>query len=795
MPSSPARSAPTSAAALQKNDAASTSARNKNWNGHGRFKRLTGDSTGRAALLIGLVVALLWAPWLYSFGGRDAAQRSAFIGSNGLQSLELRSLDARFAARGIELPPSLDKIAIVGIDQNSLGRVGQWPWPRALHARLIDKLKAAGARVIVIDIDFSDRQRRGKNGALSADDRALIDAATRAGNVILPSLLAPETGASVERERSYLLVTPFGADENGNDGLDEATPDLGLAYIPSDSDGRFRTYPFALHINGETLGGLAPLSCALYQGLLDEDGNKRYQNALQSGVWPALNGDAPKVPLRSTQFAGLAAPRLESTLINFAGPGGTFTTYGYADVLQGYDAASLKQKFGGRIVLIGPTAPLLKDVFAAPPFPHAAREVNADIAGANIAGVEIHANAIAMLLDGNYLQPPIAWLSWASLFGMALGCALWAEKMRHRVSLWARALQSRWSAAGRRGRVYDAVWIALYSVVAALPLVGFWLICSVAFRAGHLWMVTVYPMGAGLSASALMLMLLFTLESGERRKVVSQLGLYMDARVVDEILAHPEAEYPRARRTDATVLFTDIEGFTAYSEEHEAEEVVAALNAFFSRLKPIVVAHGGSIDKFVGDAMMCFFGVPLPRTDHARRALQCAIELQEECARFRHQTGIPFRMRIGLHSGPLIVGSVGSEASNGNAAHMNYTVIGDTVNLASRLEAKNKEFGSWIMCSRAIGEAAPDVANFVAARTPIKGLREEVEVLIAIGSAHGAPRARVWAARTPLEIERAEVDIANGLPDGDTMPGLGGATRALAAPSLAMGGKGRIFDA
>ena len=399
------------------------------WNLSGKLKRLTTDSTGRAAVFIGLIVALMWAPYLINFHGRDAAERPTFPGSDGLRGLELRSLDARFAARGIALPASADKIAIVGIDQNSLGRIGRWPWPRASHARLIDKLRAAGARVIALDLDFSDRQNPGANGQLSADDRALIQAAARAGNVVLPSLLAPETGAS--GERTYHLVTPFTADENGNDGLDETTLDLGLAYLPADSDGRFRRYPFALNINGETLGGWAPLSCAIYQGLIDSQNSERYQSALQKGVWPAANGAAIRVPLRATQFLGRDAPRLESTPINFAGPGGTFKTYSYADVLNGYDAANLRAKFGGRIVLVGPTAPVLKDTFAAPPFHSKTREVSADIPG-----VEIHANAIAMLLDGNYLTPPPPWLSWVCLFGMALGCALWAEKTRHRVSSW-----------------------------------------------------------------------------------------------------------------------------------------------------------------------------------------------------------------------------------------------------------------------------------------------------------------------------------------------------------------------
>ena len=785
--------------------AAARNNRGRQWNVAGKLGRFAGERTWRAALFIGLMAALLMAPYLYLFGERAAAERRTVSGSNGLANLELRSLDARFAARGIVVPPSADKIAIVGIDQNSLGVVGQWPWPRRVHARLIDRLKAAGARVIAIDADFSDRQRPGKNGQLSADDRALIEAAGRAGNVVLPSLLVPEIGAN--NARAYHLAAPFGADENGNAGLDEQTLDLGLAYVPEDGDGRVRSYPFALDINGETLGGLAPLSCAIYQGLLTAKGSARYAAALKSGAWPTLAGQSVGVPASAQRLAGASALRWKIMPLNFAGPGGTFPTYGCADVLSGYDKAQMKSKFGGRIVLIGATTPVLKDVFAAPPFESKSglgdilpgTKLRDEGTSATIPGVELHATAIAMLLDGNYLAPPLAWLSWVSLFGMALSCALWAERARERVSRSARALQAKWSARGRRGRIYDAAWFALYSLVLALPLGAFWLVCTLAFRAGHLWMTAVYPMGAGLGAGAATLIFLFTLESSARRKVVGQLGLYMDNRVVEEILAHPEEEYPRPRRTQATVLFTDIEGFTAFSEAHEAEEVVAALNAFFTRMKPIVVAHGGSIDKFVGDAMMCFFGVPLPRADHARRALQCALALQEECARFRHQTGIPFRMRIGLHTGPLIVGSVGSEAAAGASAHMNYTVIGDTVNLASRLEAKNKEFGSWILCSRALGEAAPGVANFVAARTPIKGLREEVEVLIAIGDAHRDPRARVWAARTPEEIERAEVAIAQGVAQGEQTPELAPHTRALPAVSEPVSGeqgqsRGRIFE-
>lgn len=762
-------------------------ARQTEWRAKATLGRWTGDQTGRVALWIGLLVALLWAPQLISFGNRAAPQRTAwrFLPARaGLESLELKLLDARFVGRGIVKPRSVDRFAIVGIDQNSLGIIGQWPWPRSLHARLIDKLKAAGARVIVIDADFSDRQFLGDKGELSREDKALIAATRRAGNVVLPSLLNVSGGAN--NSVTYQLATPFVADERGNAGLDEQTLDLGLANLPADSDGHYRNYPFAAHIAGETLGGLAPLSCGIYQQLLSAQSSEKYQNALTRGAWPTRKENSVIVPRQTVRWAGQNAPQWEMMPLYYWGPGGTFPTYSYADVLQGYDAATLKARFGGRIVLVGATAVVLKDNFPSPAF-HS-------VAGAapTIPGVEIHATAMAMLLDGTYLYPPRAWISWVSLFGLTLFCALWTERVRARVSRWARAAQNSWSARGRTGRIYDAVWFGLYAGVAALPLLAYWWICVAAFRAANLWIIATFPIGAGAVASGLVLMFLFTQESSGRRKVVQQLGLYMDSQVVEEILAHPEEEYPRPRRTQASVLFTDIEGFTAFSEAHEAEEVVAALNAFFSRLKPVVTAHGGSIDKFVGDAMMCFFGVPIPRADHARHALRCAIGLQEECARFRYETGIPFRIRIGLHTGSLIVGSIGSQASNGGTAHMNYTVIGDTVNLASRLEGKNKDFGSWILCSRAVGEAAPDAAQFRGARTHLDGINGEVEVLIVTGTADRPLRARVWGALSPSDIEWAEVALQNG----DEMPELNADQHVLQATNFAdkIVGSGRVFD-
>ena len=223
---------------------------------------------------------------------------------------------------------------------------------------------------------------------------------------------------------------------------------------------------------------------------------------------------------------------------------------------------------------------------------------------------------------------------------------------------------------------------------------------------------------------------------------MAQVGLYLDPDIMETILAYPEEDYPRPRRTLATVMFTDLQGFTPYSETHSAEEVVGALNAYMSLLHPIIKKHHGSVDKYIGDAIMAYFGVPVPRADHATEALACAMEIQEANARFRAETGIPFYTRIGIHTGELIAGSIGSQTPG--ASLVAYTVIGDTVNLASRLEAKNKDFGSWILCSRATIDAAEDVANIEPVRATVKGKSQEVEMFIVRGPVGEAPRDEFW---------------------------------------------------
>jgi adenylate cyclase len=705
--------------------------------------QLRGTNGLGVVLFLGVLVALLLAPYVLRFETRDDPDRQAtqnFWFASMLEGLEYRLYDDYFKRDESSQPALRDKVAIIKIDERSLNSIGQWPWPRALHARLIQRLKKAEARVIAFDIEFASKQAPSPDGQLSPSDQALIVASAQTKNVIFPSFLEPmtrvrSTGAQgSSQERTFLLATPF-------EELDETTPDLSLIVMPRDSDGSVRRYPLVGQINGSNIGGMAALACAVYQKLSMGSDQSTYETSLRRGEWFSLQAGNFPVPSRTTAYAGREAPSYREFLLKYRHIN-SVPWYSYSNAVNEseYDDAQMKRNFKDRIVFIGATAPILKDLFPAP-------------GGGQVSGVELHAGAACQLLEGSYIEPPEMQTTLMNLFGMTIVSALWPQLVRPRISRIARRGQERWKARKhfRRWnfRVQDTLWFIMTGIMAILPGLCFWILCQVSFYQRGIWTVMTYPLLGSLASSGLAMVYLFTLETAERRKVMSQVGLYLDPDIMETILAYPEEEYPRPRRTVATVMFTDLQGFTSYSENHSADDVVAALNAYMSRLQPIVKKHNGSVDKYIGDAIMAYFGVPVPRDDHAGCALRCAMEIQEECCRFRADTGIPFYTRIGIHTGELIAGSIGSQSSSGSL--IAYTVIGDTVNLASRLEAKNKEFGSWILCSKATADAAPGIANVEAVSASIRGKSQEVEMFIVRGPGGGSPRHDFWGSETAKE--------------------------------------------
>jgi adenylate cyclase len=570
----------------------------------------------RFALTVGTVLGLVL--WLLF-----ALPMSPFA------ALELGAWDLRAAAKRDVARPD-PGIVIVDMDDEALEAIGEYPWSRRIHAQLIAKLKAWGAKVIAFDVVFMSA------GQVPSDDLALRQAISGAGNVVLAGLERMESTSGGER---VMYSEPVFPAENGAVGVQ-----------PDPADGAIRT-------------SMARMA----------SGMQNFDIAVVRKFDPAL-ADRLLKRYGATPFR-----------IRFAGPPGTYPTVRYSLVLQDVldpridaavdadlpegvgpypDVESYAEFFRDKIVLIGTSAALLHDVYHTP----LARGERF------MAGVEIHANAIDTMRRGDALTVPEPWL--ALLLGIAATvCALLALPP------------------------FGPIAGALAAVAAmALYAIGNLAASNAGFE------LPVFPVVLGIAATWLIGFYgQFRSSERERRRIRATFSRYVSPKVVDEMLRHPD-HLPTLRneRRIVTVLFTDIEGFTTFAETHPPDLVAERLNDILSALTQTVFDHGGTLDKYIGDAVMAVWGnigESHPRGD-AVRAAQAAIAMQQAMTALRNaltesDTSPPLRVRIGIHTGEALVGNFGSPLK------LDFTAIGDTVNTASRLEGLNKEFGTSIIVSGA----------------------------------------------------------------------------------------------
>jgi len=232
---------------------------------------------------------------------------------------------------------------------------------------------------------------------------------------------------------------------------------------------------------------------------------------------------------------------------------------------------------------------------------------------------------------------------------------------------------------------------------ASSALLGAWAVLSLwAFVRANLLLPLVAPLVAGaVGATGGVAGLYFSVER-RRRQLRRLFERYVSPEVLREITARPDEVRLGGEEVEATIMFCDLQGFTTLSEGLRPAQVVELLNRYLGKAVEVIKGHGGTVDKFIGDGIMAFFGAPIKHADHPRRAVEAALDLQEAVAREVNpeleRLGLPrIKVRVGIHTGPVVVGNVGSPE------RMEYTAIGDTVNVASRLEGLNKEFGTSII--------------------------------------------------------------------------------------------------
>lgn len=552
-------------------------------------------------------------------------------------------------------------IVVLDIDEASMQAMvpvaGKWPWPRSVHAGLLEALLAQQPRAVVFDIFFSDPD------TFRPDDDAWFgEVLASAPNAYLAAL---ELGESDGTQAPLLAAYPpetglerslsARADARGWLQLPKAVPPAawrtGAVNFSVDADGVGRRY-------------------ALYRDI-------------RGWRWPTL-------PARVARDLGAQLPSGPALRIDWPGGGAEpYARFAYADIYDDFVLGNRRLPedfFRDRIVLVGTSASGLRDLKATP----VARDYP---------GVMIVAAVIDNLLGGARLRELPFGVTWG-LLGLLLFAA--AET-------------------ARRGHFGRAVGIAGGGMV----LLG---ACSAFATLGPTALVTPWPLPAVLSAVFLGAVLLhrYRDRQAELARTVRTFERFMDPAVVRRVLGTQDAAALLAPRScEITVLFSDIRGFTRLSESRSAVEVVRLLDDYFARQVAVIFRHGGTLDKFIGDAVMAFWGAPEPQALQQHAAVACALEMREEVARFRRDYAFredEFDIGVGVHTGPAVVGMVGCEQ------RYDFTAIGDTVNLASRIEGLTKELGPVLVSASTRAACAADFHFRPCGASQVKGRAEPVEL-------------------------------------------------------------------
>jgi adenylate cyclase len=651
---------------------------------------------------------MLWAPMrraltglLLGLAGGAVAAGWAWLPDAGHDQVEALTYDWRLARHPRPRNPD---IVFVEINESSVRAlapfVGRWPWPRMIHAGAISYLSRAGARLIVYDVQFSEPDtqglyRIGDNTVTGPEsDAQLVAAVRRAGNVVLladalfeglavestsleacgkpepPGTVYEPGGASADRPN---ICLPFGE-------LRSVAAAVGHNYLEKDPGGVSRAlHPFV------TSQGVAVPSLGLAALLAAEqtpaDAVKVESERLRIGADKVI-------PLRPNGQALLwlrgpfASDKVEEPYARFP----------FFDVLLSEERVVSQQppvipesEFAGKIVFVGTSATGLGDV-------------HATAFGGSTPGMMFQATLTDNVQTGEFIHktPRVA----AGLLTAGAGVL-----------------------AG-----LTAILLPVWWAVAAIAAVGAgWMALASSLVGSGVWMPVVAPLAALVLATTGGLAWQYFVEGRARREVRRLFSRYVSRDIVRRLESDPSAARLGGDRREMTVLFSDIRGFTSASEAGRPEAIVEQLNEYFTAMVDVLFRHQGTLDKFVGDMVMGLFGAPLDDARHADHAVAAALEMSERLdrlnARWASEGRPQFNIGIGINTGEMIAGNIGSESI------MSYTVIGDAVNLGSRIESLNKDYGTRILISEATrARLAEPVATRRVDQVKVKGRQEPVVV-------------------------------------------------------------------
>lgn len=635
-----------------------------------------------------------------------------------IDRLEFIAYDTRLA---LTVPGGIDeRIVIIDIDEKSLQAEGRWPWGREKMAKLVTNLfEEHQTGLLGFDVVFAEADESSGLGALEAmasgplkdipEFKATLDqmrpeldpdgkfaevlarypvvlgyyfSGALGADAIQSGLLPPPTFKGEVFEGRKMLIpvaTGYGANLNR---FQEVAYGAGHFSPEVDADGVVRKVPVVYEFDGNYYGALAlsmaqlalpdkpPLTPGFPAG------------ATASGVYP---------PMEWLQLGNLRIPVNERgmALVPYRGPQGSFRYVSATDVLNGNVPAGLLK---GRMALVGTSAPGLNDLRSTP-------------VGSVYSGVEIHANLLAGILDETIINDPAYTLGAEFILLLLSGFAM---------------------------AVVLPILSPLSSTAAALGTLA-------AYTAVNFWVWSLESMVLELAPGLIMILALYLLnmsygffvESRGKRQLAGLFGQYIPPELVDEMSVDPASYSMAAQSRDLTVLFTDVRGFTTISEALDPQELSELMREFLTPMTAVIHRHRGTIDKYMGDAVMCFWGAPVNDPEHARHALEAAMDMLD-CVHglapaFAARGWPPINIGIGLNTGDMSVGDMGSQFRRA------YTVLGDAVNLGARLEGQTKSYGVELIVNETTRRAVPGFMYRELDRIRVKGKDEPVTIYEPLG--------------------------------------------------------------
>ena len=628
--------------------------------------------------------------------------------------------------------PSALPLRVVDIDDASVARVGQWPWPRDVLARLIDALHDGGASAVVLDTLFAEPDRTsparvfealhvpGLPADLPDHDRMLAAALERIPTIggfafaesaaATPPRLFAGFGVSGPDPKPYLPT--FATAVTDLPEIEAALRGYGAFNALPDIDGVTRRVPMLFAGFDHVYPSLVAESLRVLVG----DSSYKLKTVGGSGE-AGFGAHLGLVGIRlGTGDGAITIPTDANgaVAIHFGWPRPERTVSAWRLIETPSSVAVADQ-----VVFVGSSATGLGDIRLTPL--------------GYMPGVEVQAQALEQVLTGDYLVRP----DWAE------GLELTVIAVAGILMLWV------WP------RVRPVTGAALGGVLIALFGGAAW----IAFARWHFEFDPVYPAVCMTALYGATTLLTFMRAESDRAFVRNALSRYTSPKLVAQLT--PESLKLGGARREMSFIFTDIAGFTTLSEQLGPARVAQLLNPYFDELCNIIIAQDGTVNEFIGDAVLAFFGAPVEQADHAARAVRAARALDQAAERFRkaqNAAGIGFGItRIGVHTGSALVGNFGA------FQRMKYAALGDVVNTASRIEGLNKHFATRVCASRALFDLAGDVGFRPLGRVVVKGRHEELEIVELLDDARAASSQVARYREAYAALEQGDAEAAKAL--------------------------------